>query len=67
MAKRPFNPRNKNKRNNSNAFQSSLLDSCGDDTALKLKRFVEDSIKRKIANAQSDPKVQEASKKYTAE
>ncbi len=34
--------------------------------AAKLKKHVEDGIKRKIKDAQSDPKVQKASAKYGA-
>lgn len=45
-------------------FSDSLADRFGDILAAKLKRGIEDDIKRKIKAAQSDPAVQRASAKY---
>ncbi len=46
--------------------KTSIFDTLGDDTARKMKMFVENSIKRKIMDAQKDPKVVEASKKFAS-
>jgi hypothetical protein len=42
----------------------TLMDSVGSDIGFKLKKLVEDNLKAKIREAQSDPRVQEATKKY---
>ena len=45
-------------------FSDSLADRFGNALANKLKRGIEDDIKRKIKAAQSDPAVQRASAKF---
>lgn len=45
-------------------FSDSLADRFGDALANKLKRGIEEDIKRKIKAAQADPKVQKASEKF---
>ena len=45
-------------------FSDSLADCFGDALANKLKRGIEEDIKRKIKAAQADPKVQKASEKF---
>ena len=45
-------------------FSDSLADRFGDALANKLKRGIEEDIKRKIKAAQSDPAVQRASEKF---
>jgi hypothetical protein len=45
-------------------FSESLADTLGDGMAAKLRRHVEDNLKRKIKEAQANPQVQKASEKY---
>ncbi len=45
-------------------FSDTLADRFGAALSGKLKRGIEDDLKRKIKAAQSDPKVQEASAKF---
>lgn len=45
-------------------FSDTLADRFGAALSGKLKRGIEDDLKRKIKEAQSDPKVQEASAKF---
>jgi hypothetical protein len=65
MAKRSNRPNHSShKKNNSAGNGASLMERLGEDTALKMKRFIEDGIKRKIKSAQADPAVQAASQKF---
>ena len=59
------NRKNKPKIQNSEDNKVTLIDSIGKDLGSKLKKMAEDNLKEKIRKAQSDPKVQEASKKYS--
>jgi hypothetical protein len=61
---RKFPGQRKNFKKNPDPSKTSLLDTVGDELALKLKRHVEDNIKRKIKAAQADPEVVKASKKF---
>lgn len=45
-------------------FSDSVEDRFGEKLAAQLKKHIEDGIKRRIKEAQSDPKVQRASAKY---
>ncbi|MDR1760669.1 MAG: hypothetical protein LBR60_09135 [Fibrobacter sp.] len=45
-------------------FSDSIADRLGEKLAAKLKKHPDDVIKRRIKEAQSDPKVQEASAKF---
>ena len=45
-------------------FSETLSDTLGDDMAARLRRHVEDNLKRKINEAQGNPDVKKASEKY---
>ena len=51
----------------SDASKTSFIDTFGEDTASKLKQLIERNLKQKIKDAQNDPKVKAASKKFTEE
>ncbi|MFA6342785.1 MAG: hypothetical protein WCX75_08005 [Fibrobacteraceae bacterium] len=61
---RPFKPVKSSAPVKAATFTDSLEDRFGDNLAAKLKKHIEDGIKRKIKEAQSDPNVQRASAKY---
>jgi len=49
---------------NNAPFSETLADTLGDDMASRLRRHVEDNLKRKIKEAQGNPDVKKASEKY---
>jgi hypothetical protein len=61
---RPFKPLKPSAPVKIATFADSLEDRFGDNLAAKLKKQIEDGIKRRIKEAQSDPNVQRASAKY---
>jgi hypothetical protein len=64
-ANRPAKKRkNRPARNDQPKGTTSMLEGLGDDMVQKLKRHVEDNIKKKIREAQADPKVVAASEKF---